>query len=228
MKKVIVISGGSQGLGKAIAKELSSKHTVIILARTEKTLQAAAQELGCIGLPCDVTNEESVTRTVRHIIDTHKGIDCVINNAGVWTTGPLEEMSLKDIRESLEVNVLGTILLTRAVLPHMKAKRNGLVININSLAGLSAKKERTIYNTSKWAITGFTRCLQEEVSADNIRVTGIHPGKMKTDIFAKAGVKGMDFGNALEPEAVARVVSLVVETDAPVLFPEISIKHIAQ
>ena len=109
----------------------------------------------------------------------------------------------------------------------MKTRKSGLIVNIISQAGLYGKAERSVYTASKWAVTGFTKSLALELATFNIAVTGFYPGMMKTGIFAKVGSQ-KEFTKALEPEAVARAVAFVVETDAPMMFPEVGIKHVGQ
>lgn len=227
MKKVIIISGGSDGLGKEIVKKLSLGHFVVNLSLHKEKIEAVIKEFGCEGMVCDVSDVKAVEEAVARILKKHKRIDCLINNAGLWTEGPLETNDPAEIRRLLDVNTLGTILLSRAVVPVMKTQKSGLIINIISQAGLYGKAERSVYNASKWAITGFTKSLAPELAPFNIAVTGFYPGMMKTGIFAKGGSQ-KEFIKALEPEAVARAVAFVAETDAPAMFPEIGIKHVAQ
>ena len=156
MKKVVIITGGSEGLGKAIAERLVKRYRIIILARDRKKLAEAAKKLDCKFLVCDITNEKQVKKAVGDIIKKFGRIDCLVNNAGLFITGFLEDNDPNKIREVVEVNVLGTILMTKAVLPFMKKENSGLIINISSQAGISARSERSVYNASKWAITGFT------------------------------------------------------------------------
>ncbi len=227
MKKVVIVSGGSDGLGKAIVEELSARHTVVILSLHKEKIEAVAKEYGCEGMVCDVSDANAIEKAVEQVLNKHKRIDCIINNAGIWLEGPLESNMSEQIKRLLEVNTLGTILLSRAALPIMKAQKSGLILNVISQAGLYGKAGRTIYNASKWAITGFTKSLALELAPENIAVTGLYPGQMRTGFFAAAGIT-KDSVKALEPAAVARTVAFVVETEMPTMFPEIGMKHIAQ
>ena len=225
MKKVIVISGGSDGLGKTIAKRLSSKNTVIILSPTKQKLEKAAKEIGCEFEVCDVSEYSQVEKAIEAIIKKHKRIDCVINNAGLWIQGELDENNPDDIKKVIEVNTTGVIFLSKAVIPQMKKQKNGLIINIDSYAGLVAKAERTVYNASKWAITGFSKSLQPELAKFNIGVTCIYPGMMVTQMFEKMGIhKVMEKG--VKTDEVAKTIEFILTFDNPVLFPDIGIKHI--
>lgn len=225
MKKIIVISGGSEGLGKAMAKRLSPDSQVVILAKSEDTLKQTAQELNCDYLVCDVSDYNQVESTINQITEKYKQIDCLINNAGIWTTGELQSNDYKNIEEVMAVNANGTIYLTKAVIPAMKKQKQGLIINIVSQAGVTAKKDRSVYYASKWAVTGFTHSMQLELAPFGIKVTGIYPGKMDTQLFAKAGDnKPMD--NALKPEQVADLVNYILNTPPEFMFLDIGMKNI--
>lgn len=220
--KTILISGGSDGLGKTIAKRLAKTHKVIILSPTEDKLRAVAQEIGCEYKVCDVSNYTQVEKAVNEI----GTVDCVINNAGLWIQGALDENDPARVQEVISVNTLGTINLTKAVIPGMKQRKSGLIINIISQAGLYAKAERSVYNASKWAITGFTKALQPELAPFGIGVTGLYPGMLKTEMFAKMGIE-KDMAKGLDTEDVAKTIEFMLSFNSTTLFPEIGIKNLA-
>ena len=224
-KKVVLVSGGSDGLGKTIAGYLKSDCEVVIISPTKEKLQKVANELNVDYLIGDVGNINSLKNVVKNSVLKYKRIDALINCAGLWLEGELDNNSYEDIRKLVEVNTLGTIYLCKAVIPQMKKQRSGLIINIISQAGIYHKAERTVYNASKWAITGFTKSLQPEVAKYGISVSGIYPGKMKTEMFKKMGIE-KDMNDALDPIEVARTVKFLLETDTNVNFPEIGIKNI--
>lgn len=225
MRKVVVISGGSDGLGKAIAKRLVSKCRVIILSPTKEKLEKVAKELKCDYEVCDVSDFKQCKTAVEHVIKKYKRIDCLINSAGLNIQWELDDYDPDDIRKVVEVNTLGTVFLTKVVIPYMKKQRDGLIININSQAGFYAKEERSVYNPSKWFVTGFTKCLQSELAKYGIRVTGVYPALMNTKMHEKIGIK-KDMGNALDVEDVAQIVEMLVEFNKKVVFPEVGMRHI--
>lgn len=224
MKKVIVISGGSDGLGKTIAKRLSPQNNVIILSRSEEHLKKVSSELNCLYKVCDVSDWNKVEKTIEQIISEHGSIDCLVNSAGLWIEGKLEDNNAEEIKKVMEANTLGTIYLSKAVIPHMKAV-GGTIFNIISQAGFYAKAERSVYNTSKWALTGFTKSLEHEIAKDGIRVIGLYPGKMNTSMFLKAGIK-KDVSDGLDPQDVAKTIEFVLSLNNSTTFPEIGIKNI--
>ena len=224
MPKVILISGGSDGLGKAMAKKLAPNNQVIILAHNKSKLEAAAKEINCDFVEAELTDYSSIKTAVNEVISKYQKIDVLINNAGVWVEGGLEENDPDKIKEVIGINSLGTILLTKAVLPYMRSTNSGLIINIISQDGLSSKKNRSVYHASKWAITGFTRCLQDDLEDLNIKVTAVYPGLIKTKLFEKNGVQ-RDLTNALEPAEVALQIENVINLNSGTYIPELSIKN---
>lgn len=225
MKQVVVISGGTEGLGKEIARTLTSDYQVVILSPTEEKLKKVANELGCDYQICDISVWDNCYKTVLNILKKYGQIDCLINNAGIYIEQELELNDSNRIKEVFGVNTLGTIYLTKAVIPTMKKNRRGLIVNIISQAGLVGQNGKSIYNSSKWAITGFTKCMQIELSKYNIAVTGIYPGKLDTNMFKNMGIE-KDMSNALNTENVAKTVQFILSFDNKVVIPELGIKNI--
>ena len=221
--KTILISGGSDGLGKALAEKFSKKYKVIILSKNKEKTQKAAEECGCDFVIADVSNYKEVEIAVSEIIKKYEKIDYLINNAGLWIEGVLEKSDPEKIKKVIDVNTTGTIFLTHAVLPFMKLNKKGRIINVISQAGLSAKAERVVYNTSKWAITGFTKSLALELIPHNITVAGFYPGSMKTSFFEKADIK-KDSSNYIELSEAVRAMEFIIETSDGLNIPELGIK----
>ncbi len=219
----MLISGGSEGLGRALAARFSKKYNVIILARNPARTEQAAKEIGCDFAVADVSDYGQLEQAVSKIIEKHGTIDCLINNAGIWIEGPLEKNDPERIKEVVDVNSTGTMLLTRAVLPHMKKAGKGKIINVISQAGLHGKAERSVYNASKWAITGFTRSLQAEFAGSGITVSGFYPGSMKTQLFAHGGVE-KDPSKFMELKEAVRAVEFILDTPKGLTIPELGIK----
>lgn len=225
MKKVIVITGGSTGLGMEIAKKLSPDNNVIILSRTEQKLKETSQILGCEYKVCDVRSYDSVWQTINEIHKKYEKIDCLINNAGVWIKGALITNEPKEIDKVIDVNTKGTINMTRAVLPNMIDSRDGLIINMISSAGINVEPLSSVYSASKWAITGFTKNIQIEAAKEGVRVVGMYPGFMDTKFFEKTGYY-YDMSTALDVSQVADIVKFLISLDKNIVIPEIGIKDI--
>lgn len=223
MKKIILITGGADGVGKALAENLLDSYQVVILNRDKEKTENAAKEIGVDFVVADVTKPEEVKEAVKKVIEKYQKIDVLVNNAGIWTQGLVEDNEDSVIKDVLDVNAYGTILMTKYVVPHMKKEKAGKIINVISQAGLYGKAERSIYNTSKWAITGFTKSIELELSKFGISVNGFYPGAIKTNIFKKTG-NDRNMDNYMEKEDVVRVLRFIIETKSNLNFPEIGVK----
>ena len=225
MGKVIVITGGSDGLGRTLTESLSQENDVIILATNEQKLIEVANSNNCNYEVCDVSNYKLVEKSIKKIIDNFGRIDVLINNAGLWIQEELELNDSDRINSVVDVNLLGVINCSKAVIPIMKNNKDGLIININSQAGINHKAERVVYNATKWGVTGFSKSLQDEVAKYGIRVTNVMPGMMKTNMFKKMNIqKNMD--NGLDTKEVARLIKFIIDTPSDVMVPEVGIKNI--
>jgi NADP-dependent 3-hydroxy acid dehydrogenase YdfG len=225
-EKIIVITGGSDGLGKVMAADLSRDNRVIILSNNEENLRETAGELSCDYHVCDVRDYAWVEHVVNEIIAKHGRIDVFINNAGIYINGEIEANDPAHIRALIEINLIGVINCTKAIIPGMKNNNGGLIININSQGGITARPERSVYYASKWGVTGFTRCLQKDVSKYGIRVTDVMPGLMQTNFFTHSDSE-RDMTGSMNPTEVARTVRFVIETPSNIIIPEVGVRDIS-
>jgi len=224
-EKIIVIIGGTDGLGKAIAIRLNKNNTVIISSSDRLHVLASSKEIGCKGVVCDVTNDSSIHTCITSIQNTYGIIDVLINSFGVWIQDELTANEPKKISHVIDVNLKGVISVTRAVIPGMEKQKNGEIINIISQAGLYGKAQRSVYNATKFGLVGFTKSLAMELAPKGIKVSGLYPGMMKTNMFEKVGItKNMDV--AIDVEVVARAVEFIISLPNSVVVPEFGIKHI--
>lgn len=196
--KVIIITGASQGLGKTIAVKAAQECAqVILIARTEKLLQQVKIGIEKNGgqaeyFICDVSSYHNVQSTIKKILNKYKQIDILINGAGIWTTNEIEKQHPERRKQALEINTLGTIEFTNAVLPSMEKNNHGHIFNIISTSGASDIPDGDntnwlAYGATKWAIAGFTKDLRTKLKNTKIKVTGFFPGGMDTNIFENAG-----------------------------------------
>jgi short-subunit dehydrogenase len=149
-------------------------------------------------------------------------IDVLINCAGIYAEGDLTAMDPERIKAVLDVNALGTIYMTRAVLRGMQQRGEGRIINIISQSGLYGRADHAVYAASKWAVTGFTKSLIEMLKGTKITVTGFYPGPMKTKIFEKAGL-AVDTSGFLDTADVVRALRSAIDAPANVAIPELGI-----
>ena len=181
MSKVILITGGSSGIGKAVGEFLHHKgFTVYGTSRNPKRITTSIFPL----IQLDVRNAESIQRAVAEIIAQNGRLDVVINNAGVGITGPLEEIPAQEIKNNFETNFFGPIEVMKAVLPQMRSQKSGLIINITSIAGYMGLPYRSIYSASKGALELITEALRMEVKSFGIHITNVAPGDFATNIAA--------------------------------------------
>lgn len=225
MKKTIVITGGSDGLGKTLTETFSKENNVIILATNEEKMKLVSENNNCSYKICDVSNYDIVEKTINEILKEYNKVDVLINNAGLWIQEELDVNDSNRIKEVIDVNLLGTINVSKAVIPSMKENKDGLIININSQAGINHKAERVVYNASKWGVTGFSKSLQDEVAKYGIRVTDVMPGMMKTEMFSKMNIT-KNMANGLDTKQVARLIQFIIDTPSDVMIPEVGIKNI--
>ena len=223
--KNIIITGGSDGLGKTLAESLSKDNNVIILATNEDRLKEVASENSCAYKICDVRDYSTVETVIKEIINEFGKVDVLINNAGLWIQEELDFNDSERIHSVVDVNLLGVINCSKAIIPFMKQNKDGLIININSQAGINHKAERVVYNATKWGVTGFSKSLQDEVAKYGIRVTNVMPGMMKTDMFKKLNIE-KNMANGVDTKEVARLIKFIIDTPADVMIPEVGIKNI--
>jgi len=188
---VALITGANSGIGRSAAVDLAAKGWTVYgsmrsLEKGEK-LAAMCAEAGVEVHPvvCDVTDTESVNRAVAEVTAAAGQIDVLVNNAGVGGNGVCEETTLDEYHQVMDVNVYGVVRGVQAVLPQMRERGSGCIINISSIAGVIAALAQSPYVTSKWALEGLTEGLAQEVAPHGVRVALIEPGIVKTAIMAK-------------------------------------------
>lgn len=192
----VVITGGSRGLGLEMARLLAREGArITLLARDLNELERARRDLIALGgylliRQCDIRNPEDIERAVELVVRRRGRIDVLINNAGVMQIGPFERMEQSDFEEALDVYVRGPLALIKAVLPCMKRQGAGRIVNISSIAGAVAIPHMAPYSMSKSALAGLSDALRAELARDNILVTTVMPGLMRTGSHMNAQRKG--------------------------------------
>ena len=225
MGKVILVTGASSGIGLACANALQAKgHTVYGSSRDIKRIKSVSFK----PIQIDVTDDASVKAAIAAIIKAEGKIDVLVNNAGSGVTGPAYTMPVEYARKQFEVNFFGVVRVSSEVLPKMIEAKQGLVINISSLAGLFGLPYQGMYSASKYAIEGYSQSLRMELRNTGIKVVLINPGDFKSDFSKNRDKVPFPLKNeALEKEYNAAVASM--EKDESIgADPEIIGKKVCQ
>lgn len=231
MSKVVLITGGSSGIGKSIGEFLTDKGFTVY-GTSRKPENYPDSKFSLIAL--DVTDTESIRAAVEQIIDNEGQLNVLINNAGAGITGPLEEIPEAEIKRNFETNFFGPINVIKAVLPQMRNQGSGLVINITSIAGYMGLPYRGIYSASKGALELITEAFRMELKDFNIKMVNVAPGDFATNIAAgryhAPVIKGSPYeekyGSVLkaidedvnkgnDPELVASEIYKIISTKNP-------------
>ena len=223
MARSALVTGGSRGIGLAIAKMLAEEGFALTLAaRNAERVEAAAGELGALAVTADVSEEEDCERAVAAHVERHGGLDVLVNSAGIGIGGNVEQLSTKHIDLQLGVNVRGLVLVTRAAIPHLK-KTRGLVVNLASIAGTMPTPGLSIYGASKAAVISLTRSLNEELDGDGVRATALCPAFVDTDMASWSGIPGEEM---IQPEDCAEVVRLLLRLTPMARIPQVVIERV--
>ena len=209
--KKAVVTGGTKGIGRAIARALIGAGVdVVISSRHEDELAKGVNELNelgpgrSVGISCDVRDESQVKDLFGHTATTLGGLDILVNNAGIGLFAPVEETSGDDFRAVIETNLCGVFYCCHEAIPLMRQRGGGYIINISSLAGTNAHARMAAYNASKFGLNGFSEALMQEVRHDGIKVSYIMPGSVNTEF---GGDEPSDEKSwQLQPNDIAQVV----------------------
>lgn len=236
MSHVFLISGASRGLGRAIAEAaLAAGHHVVAGVRSVSALDdlAAREPERLAVVPLDVTDDEQVGAAVDTAIQRWGRLDVLVNNAGYANMAAVEDVDVDDFRAQVETNFFGVVRLTQAVLPIMRRQRAGHIVQISSVGGRLARPGLAAYQSSKWAVTGYSGVLAQEVAPLGIKVTVLEPGGMRTDwsgssmriapvrdeyrdtVGAAAQLSQSANLGASDPAKVAALLLDIVEMDTP-------------
>lgn len=209
--KNALVTGGSSGLGFSLAKKLLAKGCFVhIIGRNKDSLEKAAKELNSKNLKikvCDVSSYDQVEKALNDL-----DINILINNAGVWLEGKIENNEASQISDLIDINLKGVIFTTKEVLPKMIKKNDGYILNIISTSGLKPREGQAVYVASKFGVTGFTKSIELDLAKTNIKVACFFPGGMNTNLFAKAGTP-KDNQDWMNTDLVADIVVFMLERD---------------
>jgi 3-oxoacyl-[acyl-carrier protein] reductase len=225
--QVAIVTGASQGLGKAIAVELGRNGaTVACVARNADKLAETVAEITAAGgaaeaFSCDVKDRESVDKVVEAVLEKFQRLDILVNNAGVTRDTLLPQMSDEQWDEVIDTNLRGAFLFARAATRHMMRARYGRIINISSVSGIMGNAGQTNYSASKAGLIGFTRSLSRELAKRNVTINAVAPGFIESDMTKALGPmvneearKRIPARRLGQPEDVAAAVLYLASTAA--------------
>lgn len=230
MKKLIVITGASSGIGEAIAKHFSAEgHPLLLLARRVEKLQALQLE-NTLCEQVDVTDQASFAAAISKAESIYGPTDCLVNNAGKMLLGQIDTQDANEWKEMFDVNVLGLLNGLKTALAPMKARNSGTIINISSVAGRKTFPDHAAYCGSKFAVHAISENVREEVADSNVRVTIIAPGAVETELLSHTtsdnikdayGSWKESMGGVLKPDDIARSVLFAYKQPQGVCIREI-------
>jgi 3-oxoacyl-[acyl-carrier protein] reductase len=221
---VALITGGSTGIGKAIAQSLATAGArVAITGRDPNRLKDAARELGVFAIQADVCKEDDVARTYRQVMEKFGDLDILVNNAGFGIFKNLVDFSRAELDAVFATNVTGAMLMAREAARHFIKRQRGNIVNIASTAGLRGAPSGTAYYGSKFALRGMTECWRAELRRHNVRVFLVNPSEVLTDFAATAGLSQKADPTKLVGQDIAHMVKAILEMDDRGFTPELSI-----
>jgi NAD(P)-dependent dehydrogenase (short-subunit alcohol dehydrogenase family) len=228
--KVVIVTGGTRGIGRAIAERmLSDGARVAICSRSRESVDstvAALEASGAkrvFGAQADVTRPEDVKRFFQQVDQAFGGTDILVNNAGEAVFRKVGEMSIEDWRRNIDLNLNGVFYCSREALDRFRSRGGGFIVNISSLAGKNAFSGGAGYNASKFGVNGFSEALMLDHRHDNVRVSYVMPGTVDTEFTDPARRSGNNSWK-IAPEDVAEVVSMLVKMPARTMVSRVEMR----
>ena len=217
-----LVTGGSSGIGLAIARMLREEGYAITLAsRTAEKVEAAAAELGAHAIAADVSRPDDCARVVEEHV-ARGGLDVLVNSAGVGIAGRVEDAQLKHVDRQLAINLRGLLLVTQAAIPHLR-KTRGWIVNLASIAGMQPVPSLPVYAATKAAVISLTHSLNADLDDDGIRAIAICPGFVDTPMAEFAGLPGEEM---IQPEDCAEVVRMCLRLSPRARIPQVVIERV--
>lgn len=220
--KNIVIVGASSGLGKALAEGLRTKTSNLFLL--SRKIEETEFLFPATKITCDVTSPESIKKAFTFIDKKTGRIDVLVNCAGIGLAKRLESSTAEEIEKVIKTNLVGTILISKEAYIRMLKNKSGHIINISSTSGKKARENETVYCAIKWGVAGFTESLRLEARVNEIRVTTVYPGGMKTNFYRRLPKK--DTTKFMDPKYVAKEIVNIIKSDSSICLSEVVIERI--
>lgn len=232
----VVITGSANGVGKAIGNLLKDEN-LILIDIDEENLKKVAKKTSAKYYVCDVSDDKQINNIIEDIKERYKNIDCLINCAGLWISGDMSKLeqpifsemnSLDKIKKVIDTNVFGVIGMIKSIFPIMQKQGQGQIININSQSGVTCEPPFPVYNASKTGASAFRKAIQADLAQNNIRITDVCAGLIKTDFYKRANNELPEdvMKTGLTPEEVANTVKFVFDLPHHITIPSIEVRNI--
>jgi len=216
-----LVTGGSRGIGSALVEQArNAGHQVVFTGRDQERIEKVASETGAVGIRADVAVSEDNARTVTECVERMGGIDVLVNNAGYAYRAEIGELDLDAMRRMFNVNVFGLVDITNRVVPLMKERGEGDIVNIASTSGMKGGAGGTSYGASKWALRGITQSWQAELRPQGIRAICVCPSEVQTDFDGRTGRSNP---NKLFAQDIAATIMAAVDMPRRALWPELAV-----
>ena len=220
--KKVLVTGATRGIGRAIAEQLL-KHEVKVVG-VGRDHSDGLKHPAYTGTNLDLSNLDALDKGIGNLLKEHSDIDALVSNAGRGFFGGLEQFSARQIRESIDLNLLSHMLVARTVLPHFKRLGRGDMILMGSEASLRGGQQGSLYCAAKFGLRGFAQSLREECASGDIRVGIIHPGMVRSEFFEGLRFEpGPASENAILPEDVAEAVWMMLSMRRGTVLDELSL-----
>ncbi len=235
--RVAVITGASSGIGEATARQLAAEgHRVVLLARRSERIEQLSSQIGdrALAIAADVTDRDSLVHAAERVEAELGGADILVNNAGVMLLAPFSSEQREEMRQMVEVNLLGAIAATEVFLDQLRAGEGGDLVNVSSVAGRTARPGNAVYAATKWGIVGWSEGLRQELQPQ-IRVMVVEPGAVATELtehITDEQTRGMaqqyvkDIG--IQAQDIAEVIAFAVSRPRRMTLNEILVRPTAQ
>ena len=216
-----LVTGGSQGIGAAVVNHArQAGHQVVFTGRNRPLIDAVGQQTGAHGLQADVADGDDNARTLDFCMQQMGGVDVLINNAGYGYRAEIGALDVAQMKAMFETNVFGLVDLTNRVVPQMKARGAGDIVNIASTSGMKGAATATAYAASKWAVRGISQCWQAELRPHGIRVVSLCPSEVQTNF---GGRSGRNNPNKLYADDIAATIMAAIDMPRRALWPELAV-----